>query len=215
MPVILHDMGPKVFLISGFVSLFTLSIFLFILKYISRDKYVASRWQLIATIISIFAVVNILYFTNLIPPIPLAVKDSGVFHTIERDQQGNYEVSFEKKTWKDYFNAYEYFHKVQDEPVYAYTAIFAPTHFDTSIYHEWQHRDETTNAWVTTNTILLPIVGGRDGGYRTYSMKTNLEPGMWRVNAITKRGEVIGRVRFQIVDNQSVPESVIATSTLQ
>src|SRR5438046_3026621 len=61
------------------------------------------------------------------------------------------------------------------ERVYVFSAIFAPSGLSTIIFHEWQHYDENTKDWVTTNTEQFPIIGGRDGGYRGYSFKDNAE----------------------------------------
>ncbi len=51
------------------------------------------------------------------------------------------------------------------------------------------------------------VVGGRDGGFRTYSEKTlGLTPGHWRVNVLTTRGQVIGSVRFNLVMATALPK---------
>jgi hypothetical protein len=70
---------------------------------------------------------------------------------------------------------------------------------DTTIVHEWQYADPETHTWSDCERIELAVVGGRDGGFRTYSMKTGMTPGRWRVTAATLKGAVIGRVRFNVV----------------
>jgi hypothetical protein len=47
--------------------------------------------------------------------------------------------------------------------------------------------------------VELPVRGGRGGGYRTYSVKTGLTPGAWRVNVETPTGALLGRLRFNVV----------------
>ena len=81
-----------------------------------------------------------------------------------------------------------------------YTAIFAPSGLSVTVLHEWQYWNDREDAWVTAETVPFYIVGGRDGGYRGYSVKSGLEPGSWRVNVITQYGQTIGRVSFQVVD---------------
>ena len=72
--------------------------------------------------------------------------------------------------------------------------------------HQWQKQD-ANGKWVTVEQVPLVVVGGRDGGFRTYSEKTlGLTPGHWRVNVLTTRGQVIGRIRFNLILAQALPK---------
>lgn len=155
----------------------------------------------------VFVLVNILYFTNFIPPIPLSIKDAGVYHSIKRNVDGNYDVTVEPQDWRKYITLYPDYHKTPGEPVYVYSAVFSPAQFNMTITHQWQYLD-SSGKWVTASEIPLKVVGGRDGGFRTYSEKFNPAPGKWRVNVLTDRGQVIGRVRFNIVAVDSQPNVV-------
>ncbi|HEV7424102.1 MAG TPA: DUF2914 domain-containing protein, partial [Candidatus Paceibacterota bacterium] len=53
--------------------------------------------------------------------------------------------------------------------------------------------------------ISLPVIGGRDGGFRTYSSRSNLAEGKWRVNVKTELGQTIGHVRFNIIHVDTEP----------
>ena len=53
-------------------------------------------------------------------------------------------------------------------------------------------------------------IGGRDGGYRGYSIKNDVTAGKWRVNVKTGDGKLIGRVGFTVEDVQRR-----ATTTLE
>ena len=156
-------------------------------------------------ILSIFGVVNFLYFTNLIPPLPLSLKDAGVYYSIQKNQDGNYAVIYEKTSWKKYFEPYPNFKKTPNSPVYAYSAIFSPQDLNLTIVHEWQHYDESQNKWVTESVINLPVIGGRDGGFRTYSMRSDLADGKWRVNIKTEFGQTIGRLQFNAISTSTEP----------
>ena len=46
--------------------------------------------------------------------------------------------------------------------------------------------------------VSYPINGGRDGGYRGYTIKSNPGPGEWRVDISTADGHLLGRVRFSV-----------------
>jgi len=198
-PVILHKIGIWVFLLSGLLSLVFITIFILILFYFIKDKFNKSKKTIIFLIISISVVINFLYFTNLIPPIPLSLKDADVYHSIQKNQNGNYDVTYDDYGWQEYFQLYKDFNKIPESPVYAYSAIFSPEDLDITIIHEWQYYDTTNNKWITRAVIKLPVVGGRDGGFRTYSMISSAWYGKWRVNIKTELGQIIGRIRFNLL----------------
>lgn len=204
-PVILHKIGTWVFLLSGLLSLIFITLFLLILFHFIKDKFSESKKLIISLILGIFTLVNILYFTNLIPPIPLSLKDAGVYHSIHKNTQGNYDVTYEDYGWRGYFNSYQNFSQVSGEPIYAFSAIFSPKNLNLTIVHEWQHYDENEKKWKTESVVNLPVIGGRDGGFRTYSMRYNLEIGKWRVNIKTKLGQTIGVLRFKIIQADTEP----------
>lgn len=47
--------------------------------------------------------------------------------------------------------------------------------------------------------IPLKISGGREGGYRAYSLKQRLDPGDWQVDVESQDGRIVGRVSVQVV----------------
>lgn len=199
-PIMMHRIGAGIFVLSGFVSLFIIILYLNIILKVCKDKYFESRKMIFLSVSVIYVTVNILYFTNLIPPLPLSLKDSGVFHSLQTDASGPYIGEYEDYGWRAYFHIYEDFHiGVGSSPVYAYSAVFSPPSFDITIVHRWQHYDEEKGRWVDYEKISLPVKGGRDNGFRTFSMKNNLVTGKWRVNVETIRGQIIGRLRFNIV----------------
>ena len=210
-PVLVHRIGADVFIISGLLSLLFIFIFNRILFYFVRDKFQKSRAMISFVVLGIFLFVNFLYFTNLIPPIPLSLKDGGIYHSIEKNQDGNYDITYEDRGWRGYFELYPDFRETSSAPVYAYSAVFSPKDLNLTIVHEWQYYDETQNKWITGSLINLSVLGGRDGGFRTYSMRSNLAPGKWRVNIKTEQGLVISRLRFNIVTVDSEP--VLTTET--
>ena len=199
-PVLLHKIGTGVFLLSGGLSLVFIALFLKLIQYTSKKEFQESKTIVYGGIAGIFVLVNVFYFTHIIPPIPLSLKDAGVYHSLYRNAQGNYVVAAETEGFKDFFNLYPDYHTVPGEAVYVYTAVFSPPSLNENIVHQWQHQDAKTGKWSTVDVIPLVVVGGRDGGFRTYSEKTfNVAAGHWRVNVLTAGGQVIGRVRFNIV----------------
>ena len=207
-PVITHRFGGWMFLLSGIVSLIAIYLFLRLIKYFSKEEFEKGKKILILSIGGVFVLVNILYFTDVIPPIPLSLKDAGVYYSLVPNPDGGYFATGEKSSAWNYFKLYPDFHYLPGQPIYVYSAVFSPPQLNVNIVHEWQHKDSAGN-WVTTDKTPLYIAGGRDGGFRTYSMKTkNLEAGEWRVNVLTTRGQVIGRVRFNLVESETLPKII-------
>jgi mRNA-degrading endonuclease RelE of RelBE toxin-antitoxin system len=204
-PIILHKIGPEVFIISGVASLVFIFVYTRILMYFAKHKLKEEKRIIPISILSIFVLFNFLYFTNLIPPIPLSVKDSGVYHSIYKNKDSNYEVAYENNGWKSYFKLYKDYKKIEGSPTYFYSAIFSPNNLNLTIIHEWQYLDKNSKKWVTDNTIKLNVLGGRDEGFRTYSMRSNLTPGKWRVKIKTMNGQTIGSSWFNIVAVDTEP----------
>ena len=226
LPVILGTFGPKVFVLSGVASLCViLALLLGISRGISYLQHIPPQpwWRrnpftregtliqnpfwhrnLFISIGGIYLTITLLYFTNIIPPIPSALKDIGIFYRVARIDANTYEVDIALPPgylrYLPHHHAGNVFHRAPAAPVYAFSAVFAPTRLSTTILHQWSHYNEHTRAWETTDQLSFPINGGRDGGYRGYSVKRNIHPGRWRVEVVTNRGQLIGRTTFRVKD---------------
>ena len=199
LPVVFDQIGPYMFFMSGIVALAIVSIFASALFYYLPERR-SERTRLARSIAIVFVVINILYFSNAIPPLPLALKEAGVYHDVVRTADG-YQLSYEPVPWYESFLRYNTaFHRAAGERAYVWSAIFAPSGLKTIIFHEWQHYDKSARVWVTMQVVQFPIEGGRDGGYRGYSARADPESGSWRVNVVTQYRQIIGRVSFTVVD---------------
>ena len=196
-PVVIHKMGDWIFILSGLISLGMIALFISFLFYVTPSRVVQSKKPLLWSVFGIFCIINILYFTNIIPPVPLALKDSGVYHYVARNSDGTYTLDGDKKTWRNFFQP-QLLKVSYGDPVYIFSSIFGPTDLNVRVVHVWQYYDENEKSWLTKSRIALPISGGRDIGYRTYSMKSNVVPGLWRVDIETETGQLVGRVKFEI-----------------
>lgn len=212
-PIIFKRIGTDIFLISGVASLGVFVLFLLLLWFLTGETFQKTGKTLFITTGSIYLIFNILYFTNIIPPIPLALKEAGVYHSVRRTATGDYEVSFEPAPWYNFLQETSTVYRQRPgEPVYVFTSVFAPTKFNLTVLHLWRHYDEEKGEWVERERIPFPINGGRDGGWRGYTYKTfNITPGRWRVDVITDEGRILGRQSFTIVKSEDNVE--LATST--
>jgi hypothetical protein len=205
LPVVTHTIGPEIFILSGFATWIFIVIFVALLVHFSADHFQEDTKIIFIILGAITLLINFLYFTNLIPPIPLSLKDGGMYHSVVRDVDGNYMVTYENDGWKEYFKLYKDVTVVNKGAVYAYSSIFSPTGLDIIVIHEWQYYDAIQKKWITNNIVQLPVMGGRAEGFRTYSFKRSIVPGRWRVNIKTESGQIIGRLRFVVNNSDSMP----------
>lgn len=142
------------------------------------------------------AILIAFYALNWIPPVPLSMKFGGIYHAVTREADV-FHLSFERAAWyRPWKRSDDRFHG--DGPAYCFTAVFAPVDLKTTIYHRWSHRAPGGARLSTTDRIRLAISGGREGGYRGYSVKSKLAPGDWRVDVETDDGRVLGHIDFSV-----------------
>lgn len=207
-PIIFQHIGTDMFLAAGAISLLVTAFLIFILlRVIPSSERGGVRRKLLFGIGSSYLLFNVLYFANIIPPIPLVLKQAHVYHSVIRDESGRYIGEGEVQKWyEQYFIYAPTYHHLPNETVYFFSAVFAPTALKTPLVHEWQYFDAKNNTWTTVSKIVFPIMGGREEGYRAYSIKNNIIPGTWRVVVKTESGAVLGQENFTVVD---VPAPVL------
>jgi len=202
-PMTLHTMGTSTFIFAGILSLFIIFIIQQILKKFFEKLYTQGAKIFWACIAFIYVGFHILYFTNSIPPIPLALKEIGVFHSVVRTEDG-YRVKFERPAWYEFWRETSgIYHKNKNEVAYCFSSVFAPTHLQTEVYHSWQRRT-ADGKWIRESRIPFTIEGGRGGGYRGYTFKQNLDKGVWRCVVETENMQVIGETTFNVVEVNEV-----------
>jgi hypothetical protein len=200
LPVLTRLMNTAVFLLGAALSL---GLTLGLVWLLTRSVDVSRHRQVLLTGlpgIVVTAVMVVFYFLNWIPPVPLSLRFGGIYHEVAK-ADGSYRLTFEQGPWyRVWQRSDEPFRG--EGPAYCFTAVFAPVDLTTTIYHRWQMRplgkDGATQGYVTTDRVGFPIAGGRDDGYRGYTVKQRVTPGDWRVDVETADGRIIGRVKFRV-----------------
>ena len=211
-PVFLHSIGPLVFLLSGAVSVGAIAAYLWVLLVCARKELVRHIVPAGISVALIFAAFNVLYFINVIPPVPLAMRDMGIYHSVLRHQDGGYTAVYEPAPWylfwRDTSGTY-----TLDRPstelgvnsAFCFSSVFAPTDLTAPIYHRWEYYNPATKEWEERSRVSFPIAGGRAEGYRGFSIKASLVPGEWRCDVETAGGALIGRTSFTVIESSSTP----------
>lgn len=204
LPLFVNRLGLDVFLGSTLLAIVALVLYTFLLRIIDWQRLrTALRPILLSTAVATLLMVGS-YVFGLIPPLPLALTDEGIYHHVER-VEGTYRLTGEQsRVWWDVRPPV--IHHLPGTPLYAYSSIFAPGDFTASVVHKWQRRDESTNRWVTQSTVAFALSGGREGGYRGYTLKYDPEPGRWRVLVETLEGQTIGDIDFRVENVPTTPQ---------
>ncbi len=198
LPVLFESMNAFIFVLSGLVSSGFMAGLIYLIYKQLEEKLKSRLKNLIIILGSIYLIFNLLYFTNLIPPVPLSLKEAGIYHHVSRIGS-EYKFRFEEGSWYEPFkDSDDSFHYAPGDTVFCFASVFAPTNLNTRIYHHWQMYNEKKDKWLTTDRTNYKINGGRDGGYRGYTLKRNVQPGLWRINVETEREQLLGRISFEI-----------------
>ena len=200
LPVVTGLMNTLMFLLGAAIAGF-LSLRLVALAQGGTDQATPRRqiYRDSAPALAVLAVLVLLYFVNWIPPVPLSLKFGGLYHEVEKVDD-RYRLGFEAARWYQLWKRSDtVFHG--EGPAYCFTAVFAPVDLKTTIYHHWQYRAPRRNGagtFTTTDRIPMLISGGREEGYRGYTVKSRVTGGDWRVDVETEDGRIVGRVAFRV-----------------
>lgn len=204
LPVLFTVMSVYIFLLSGLVSLGIVILILYLLRKYEVIETKIELQHYYALITGIYIILNLFYFLNWIPPVPLSMKYAGIYHNVHRS--GDYYVlKHEQPKWYQILKTDDskfYYH--EGDSVYCYAAVFAPTNLNQKIYHEWQLYSPNKSEWLSSDKLGYELKGGREGGYRGYTLKKNIKPGEWRVKIVTADNLLLGTINFDIIPDNRI-----------
>lgn len=204
-PIYTGTIGAFTFLESGAVAVIVFAFFTALLRVLARERFLTEVWRIRAGAFAVLVLMNVSYFTNILPPLPLSAESAGMYHSISH-VSGEYRATSESKSWQvRYLGLAPTLHIVLGDTLFAYSSVFAPTTLATTIIHRWQWYDDMQKQWVTKSSIAYSITGGRDGGYRGYSSLPILNAGQWRVSVETLDGRHIAVLPFTVVEVPTEP----------
>lgn len=146
---------------------------------------------------------------GMIPPVPLAAVEIGIFHGVERRHEPaagrrdvRYWLKYEKPPWYLPLRRHDrMFRWREGEKAHCFTAIFAPTGMKLKVFHLWERLE--AGRWVEVDRIDASpkgeVIGGADNGFRTWTAKAHLTEGEWRCRAVTASNREISRAAFEVV----------------
>lgn len=207
-PVLAGTVGPVTFSLS---MALTLGLLLGQLPLL-RKRGVAEgllRKMVMLPAIGVVALFSGLYALRMIPPVPLSIQQIGIYHGVEKVDQG-YALVHEKPDWKFWDEGDQVFLARPGDRIFCFARIFSPSRFKDQVVMHWLRRDEK-GRWQSWDRIPIQVVGGRDKGFRGFTVKNNFEPGVWRVQVETTDGREVGRIYLRVEIDSRADERVFRT----
>ncbi|MFO0766953.1 MAG: DUF2914 domain-containing protein [Nitrospiraceae bacterium] len=157
------------------------------------------------------AIVGLLvgFALNWIPPVPLSLRSTAACIRIKRSGD---RLNFRSRNGGMRSGKRRTMLIPTNDPVYCFTAVFAPVTLRTTIYRR------CFSTWMAANPMSMRTDSpskspeGRRGGYRAYTFKEGLDVGDWRVDVEAEDGRVIGRVSVKVTAEAS--EGPLALKTV-
>lgn len=204
-PLVIGRMGDLVFLLSMAV---TAAILWLVVRMLPEpgDRPRPEVWRRAIPGLVVLAVIAVLYFARLVPPVPLSVQGHGIYYDAARTEQGYVLRTLAARGryfWRS--DARPFRGRPGDKMVY-FVRIFAPSGFRHQVRIRWELWDPRAGSWSTTDLIPLTVVGGRALGFRGYALKNAWTAGRWRVGTETSDGRSIGRLSFEVIPDPDLTE---------
>lgn len=200
-PILWQHIGLFTFIFSIIVSgIFFTCIFYFLSKYehLSKNNLLA---EVVLPGIGVHILFFFLYVIGYLPPVPLSIEKIGVYHDLKKIE-GSYHLYYERPWWKFWQKGAQSFVAGPNDKIHAFASVFAPNFFKEQVAMEWWLYGR--GGWTRTDSIPIQIAGGRDIGYRGYTVKSNFDEGDWQVRVVTSDGREIGRIYFNVAKNPAV-----------
>ena len=191
-PYLVHRIGFIWFLLS---TLLSLGICVGIWKMSNRSKAV-----LVAPV-AISSLLVVAYLMNWVPPVPLVLKQQMPCQNFDRSSF-TCDVDAPGFLQKLGLQAPSV-HKLPGGEVYFLASVYAPAELKAELEYRWYYQDPATGKFILTDTISsgrMVLRGGREQGFRSYSKKSRVPAGKYRVETAYKGGAVIGALAFDVFE---------------
>jgi len=198
LPILIGSLSSVIFRYAALTALALIWVMLGFLYYKKLMPHPRESWRIAALPALFCGLLLWLYQVNLIPPVPLSLKHSGIYHRVQK-VGNNYRFFYEKAAWWKFWTDQDHpFHFAPGDTIIAFTPIFAPTGLSTDIYHHWMWYNPVKGEWQQYDLIKLEVQGGRDAGYRAYTRKRKISSGELRLEVKTGEGHLLGSHSFEV-----------------
>jgi hypothetical protein len=200
-PIVVGQIGVTVFLLSLAVGCVPIIVLAWWIRRRSPEHSPEVRKQIVVPFGLVLVAFLAAYLFRVIPPVPLSLPYIGIYHNVQRVKD-EYVLSHERPGWRVWHNGDQEFRAQPGDRVFVFFRLFSPTRFADEVRVRWFLRE--SRGWVAQDSIPIKITGGRAEGFRGFGVKSNYQPGEWKVHVETADGREIGRIYFTL---EAVPAS--------
>lgn len=194
-PIVWQHLGFFTFLFSLILS----GIFYYCFFYlVSRYEHLTSKQLFIEVLcpgLAVHTFFFVFYIFGLIPPIPLSIEKIGIYHQITKSKD-EYQLSYDRPWWRFWQNGAQTFIAEPQDKIHCFVSIFAPRFFHEQVRMEWWMK--LAQGWQKTDSIPFQIAGGREKGFRGYTVKNHFDAGDWQVRVVTSDDRELGRIYLTV-----------------
>lgn len=207
LPVIWGKLESWQYIVAVFVgSAFTWALWK-IFAYFTHDPTWTFRRAVLPGLI-LQGVLLVLYLVDVIPPVPLSLKEIGVYSQVTpiKNEHGGreYELTYQPAAaWQLWRHESETFVSPAGSKAFVFVKIFAPTRFHDRVRFAWDY-DDPKNGWTARGSpYATTLSGGNEEGFRTFATSTMGRAGRYRVRVLTMDGREIGRKTFDYEEGEA------------
>ncbi len=195
LPVLLGHISRWMFYGAVLLALVPLAVQLALLLRWTGNRRLVVK-EVLAPALAVQVAFVLAYALRLAPPVPLAVKEMGIYHDVKKEPGGR-RLFFERPAWQFWRKGDQEFLERPGDRVYCFARIFAPRRFSDRIDAVWFH-DDPTRGWRQVYKLPLAISASSDRGFATEAYLTNPAEGAWRVELQTEDGYTVGQLGFDV-----------------
>jgi hypothetical protein len=205
LPVLLGHIRPWMFYVAVALSLVPLAVLAGWVKGWTKSRRVAARHVLLPALV-VQGLFVFIYSLRIAPPVPLAVKEMGIYHNVQREAGGR-RLFHQRPWWKLWQKGDQDFAARPGDKVYCFARIFAPKHFHDRVVVVWEF-DDPKRGWRRVHRLPLGVTQSGARGFATEAYLTNPEPGAWRVSLESEDGRTMGAMGFKVSPDTDTGERV-------
>ncbi len=199
-PVLFGHIRPWMFYLAVATAMIPLvAHVLFLLRWSGSYGHVARHAAIPAFGVQVVFV--LLYALRVAPPVPLAIKEIGIYHDV-RHEEGGWRLFHQEKSWKFWQKGDQDFLERAGDRVFCFARIFAPRHFRDAIQMVWFRHDED-KGWVQIYRKPLSVSASSEVGFATDGFLSHPAPGKWRVEIQSADGRTMGLLHFRVTEDTS------------
>lgn len=201
-PVRAHSVAPWMFYCAVGLSLIPIALFVRVLGVWSGNPQYGLRMAGLPAL-GVQALFVLSYALRIAPPVPLAVKEIGIYHDVRKDPEGRGKLlSHESHGLRFWQKGDQNYLEREGDKVWVFARVFAPRGFHDTIYAAWFY-DHPTRGWSQVHRLGLKVTQSGERGFATEAFLTSPPEGKYRVEIQSADGRAMGLLRFEVTRDPS------------